>query len=228
MAQLRRHPRAVRRPLQRDRLARRAASIPNSPSLGQAFPLLPANLKPPIPVTNLGAVRLRARHRDLAAEPDRGAGAPRPPRRERRSARLGPGRRDHADPALRRDVLRLGLEGPRRHGVVPPAAADDRLRRGRRRQREPGAGRSSTCTRPTATTCRSGSGSTPSAPRSAGSACSTRRRRSRSQSDIPRAQPDAHRPARRPTPTTTRTPRARRTTSSTAWCPFLAKIKRGR
>jgi hypothetical protein len=27
---------------------------PNSPSLGQAFPLLPANLKPPVPVTNLG------------------------------------------------------------------------------------------------------------------------------------------------------------------------------
>jgi pimeloyl-ACP methyl ester carboxylesterase len=26
---------------------------PNSPSLGQAFPLLPANLKPPVPVTNL-------------------------------------------------------------------------------------------------------------------------------------------------------------------------------
>jgi pimeloyl-ACP methyl ester carboxylesterase len=27
---------------------------PNSPSLGQAFPLLPANLKPPVPVTNIG------------------------------------------------------------------------------------------------------------------------------------------------------------------------------
>jgi hypothetical protein len=27
---------------------------PNSPSLGQAFPLLPANLKPPVPVTNAG------------------------------------------------------------------------------------------------------------------------------------------------------------------------------
>ncbi len=26
---------------------------PNTPSLGQAFPLLPANLKPPVPVTNL-------------------------------------------------------------------------------------------------------------------------------------------------------------------------------
>jgi pimeloyl-ACP methyl ester carboxylesterase len=27
---------------------------PNSPSLGQSFPLLPANLKPPVPVTNVG------------------------------------------------------------------------------------------------------------------------------------------------------------------------------
>jgi pimeloyl-ACP methyl ester carboxylesterase len=27
---------------------------PNSPSLGQSFPLLPANLKPPVPVTNIG------------------------------------------------------------------------------------------------------------------------------------------------------------------------------
>jgi pimeloyl-ACP methyl ester carboxylesterase len=27
---------------------------PNSPSIGQQFPLLPANLKPPVPVTNLG------------------------------------------------------------------------------------------------------------------------------------------------------------------------------
>ena len=66
----------------------------------------PPNLKPPVPVDQPGAVRLRARHRDLAAEPRRRAGAPRPPRRERRSARLGPGRRDHADPALRRHVLR--------------------------------------------------------------------------------------------------------------------------
>ena len=31
-----------------------ALLAPNAPSLGQAFPLLPANLKPPVPVTNLG------------------------------------------------------------------------------------------------------------------------------------------------------------------------------
>jgi pimeloyl-ACP methyl ester carboxylesterase len=31
-----------------------AITDPNSPSVGQAFPLLPANLKPPVPVTNLG------------------------------------------------------------------------------------------------------------------------------------------------------------------------------
>ena len=31
-----------------------AITDPNAPSTGQAFPLLPANLKPPVPVTNLG------------------------------------------------------------------------------------------------------------------------------------------------------------------------------
>ncbi len=31
-----------------------ALLAPNAPSIGQAFPLLPANLKPPVPVTNLG------------------------------------------------------------------------------------------------------------------------------------------------------------------------------
>ena len=40
---------------------------PNSPSLGQAWSVLPANLKPPMPATNRGAVRVRARHGDLAA-----------------------------------------------------------------------------------------------------------------------------------------------------------------
>ena len=58
--------------------------------------------------TNLGPVRLRAGHRDLAAGAGRRAGPPRPPGRERRPARLGPGGRDHADPALREDVRRAG------------------------------------------------------------------------------------------------------------------------
>ena len=74
---------------------------------------------------------------------------------------------------LRRHVLRLGPEGPRRHGLVPPAAPDDRRRRGRRRQRQPGPGGRSASTRRTATTCRGACASTPSAPRSAARACST-------------------------------------------------------
>ena len=53
VAHLRRHPRSVRRPLQRDRLDSARSLDPDAPSLGQALPLLPANLKPPIPVTNL-------------------------------------------------------------------------------------------------------------------------------------------------------------------------------
>ena len=83
---------------------------PDSPSLGQALPLLPANLKPPIRVTNLGQYGYALDTETSPPEPDRRAGAPRPPRRERRSARLGPGGRDHADPALRGDVLRQGLK----------------------------------------------------------------------------------------------------------------------
>ena len=59
-----------RSPASSTRPARLGALLdPDSPSIGQAFPLLPANLKPPIPVDEPRAVRLRARHRDLAAEP---------------------------------------------------------------------------------------------------------------------------------------------------------------
>ena len=111
---------------------------PDARSIGQQFPLLPANLKPPIPVTNVGAVRLRAGHRDLAAQPGGGAGAPRAPGRQRRPARLGPRRRADADSPLRQGVLRLGAAQPGRHGLVPPAAPDDRFRRRGGRQRQPG------------------------------------------------------------------------------------------
>ena len=43
-----------------------ADRAPNAPSLGQAFALLPANLKPPGAGHEPGPVRLRAGHRDLA------------------------------------------------------------------------------------------------------------------------------------------------------------------
>ena len=136
LAGLRRDPGAVHGPLQLHGGARRDPR----PRLAVGRPGVPAPAGEPQaarPGHEPRAVRLRARHRDVAAGAHRGAGAPRPPRRLRHAARLGPGGRDHADPALREDVRRLGPEGPRRHGLVPPAASDDRLRRGRRRQRQP-------------------------------------------------------------------------------------------
>ncbi len=56
---------------------------PNSPSIGQAWPLLPANLKPTDSGHERRPLRLRARHRDLAARPGRGPGPPGPSRGER-------------------------------------------------------------------------------------------------------------------------------------------------
>ena len=41
-------------PVQLDRRARERSPTRTLPSLGQAWPLLPANLKPPVPVTNRG------------------------------------------------------------------------------------------------------------------------------------------------------------------------------
>ena len=81
---------------------------PDAPSLGQAWPLLPANLKPPVPATNLaqygyaldtetsppGLIAAQAHLGHLAASGD-------PRGWDQR-------RRDHADPALRRHVLRAG------------------------------------------------------------------------------------------------------------------------
>ena len=129
------------------------------------------------------------------------------PRGWERAGELTPIRR-YAD-----DVLRLGPEEPRRHRLVPPAAPDDRLGRRGGRQRRTRRRRCSTCTRPTATTCRGSCGSTRSAPRSAASACSTRRTALASQSGIPKRNLKLVDRARRPTRTTTRTRRARRTTS---------------
>ena len=106
---------------------------PNSPSIGQAFRLLPANLKPSIPVTNVGPVRVRPRHRDLAGVAGRGSGASR--RASRRAATRAAGTETgELTPILRfADMfVGLGTAGPRRHRVVPPAATDDRLGRGRR------------------------------------------------------------------------------------------------
>src|SRR5882724_889419 len=99
----------------------------------------PGQPEAPDPGHEPGPVRVRARHGDVAPEPDCGPGAPRSARRERRSTWLGPGGRDNPDPALCADVLRDGSEEPGRHRVVPPATPDHRLGGGRRRKRQPGA-----------------------------------------------------------------------------------------
>ena len=154
LAHLRRHPGAATPASSTPPGRSGASSTRTRPSIGQAWPLLPANLKPPVPVTNAGRVRLRARHRDLAARPHRGAGPPRPPRDQRKPRRLGRRGRAHAAQALRAHVLGLGPEGTRRHRVVSPAAAHDRLGSRGRRQRATRRRRCSTCARRTATTCR--------------------------------------------------------------------------
>ncbi len=109
-------------------------TAPDAPSIGRAWPLLPANLKPPVP-----------RRRTRASTATRSTPRPRRPGLVAAQAHLGRlaasgdprgwerRRRADADQALRDDVLGLGPEGPRRHRLVPPAAADDRL--GRRRGR---------------------------------------------------------------------------------------------
>ncbi len=65
---------------------------PDAPSLGQAFPALPANLKPPVPVTNLALYGYALDTATSSHGAARGAGAPRPASREWRSARVGSGR----------------------------------------------------------------------------------------------------------------------------------------
>ena len=100
---------------------------PDSPSIGQAWPTAARQPEAPDPGHERRGVRLRARHRDLAARPHRGAGPPRPPRDQRKPRRLGQRGRAHAAQALRAHVLGLGPEGTRRDRVVSPAAAYDRL-----------------------------------------------------------------------------------------------------
>ena len=81
---------------------------PNSPSLGQSFPLLPPDLKPPVPATNLGqygyALDVKTSPPSARGRP----GAPRAARGERRPARLGHNRRAHPDPAASRTCSPAG------------------------------------------------------------------------------------------------------------------------
>ena len=153
VAGVRRDPLAVHGPVQHCR----GAGDDHRPECALAGLRLPAAAGEPEaagPADQRGPVRLRARHRDLAARAGRRPGPPRPPRRERQPPRLGAGGRDHPDPPLRQGVRRLGAEEPRRHRLVSPAEADDRRRRGRRRATRTRRSRCSRCGRSTATICR--------------------------------------------------------------------------
>ena len=99
---------------------------PNAPSLGpDSSRCCPADLKPPVPVTQPGPVRLRAQRRHLAAGAGRRPGAPRQGSRgQGPGPRLGRRRRAHADQALRDDVLGLGH---RRTSTAPSGTSPQRL-----------------------------------------------------------------------------------------------------
>ena len=116
-----------------------ALKAPNAPSLAQNFALLPSNLKPPVPATNLAqygyALDTQTSPSSLAlAQGHIGSLA-----HVRLAARLGAGQGHLTDQALRPDVLGRRARGPGRHRVVPPAAAFHRRRRRRQRHRQPGA-----------------------------------------------------------------------------------------
>ena len=84
VADVRRHPGALCGPVQHDRRRSACCSTRTRRRSGQAFPLLPANLKPPVPGHQRRPVRLRAGHRHVAALARRGPGPPRPAGRQRR------------------------------------------------------------------------------------------------------------------------------------------------
>ena len=127
VAGIRRDPRAVRRAVQRDRLAGRADRPRTRPRWVSSSRCCPRDLKPPVPVTNLGqygyALNVGTSPTSLlAAQAHLGRGSQLD---HERPARLGRGRRADADPALRDDVLGHRHQQRRRHRVVLPAAPDD-------------------------------------------------------------------------------------------------------
>ena len=150
-----RRPRAARgrRACSRPPARRWRSRLPDERSTFQDWPLAPAALKPPVPVTNAARVRLRDRHADRAGEPRARPGAPRRTRTRRRPARMERRRRPRV--AAARRARGLGHRPRRRLRLVPPAAGS-RWTRGR----SPAASRtrrsgSSASARPTASSCRS-------------------------------------------------------------------------
>ena len=140
VAQLRGHPGAAGGTLRHGRIGERegGARTPSRSSRAgrscpRTFSLPGASSRPTRQAsaspTDVGPHRPSLRAAQVHAGQLAASGDPRAWERERR---------DHADPALGDDVLRLGPAEPRRHRLVPPAAPDDRLGRGRRRDRQPG------------------------------------------------------------------------------------------
>ncbi len=131
LAGLRRHRRPLRRHLRAPPGRRPRCSDPNAPSLGQTSGLLPADIVPPVPVTNLGQYGYALERRHLAAEPAGGPGAiwaqgSRPPGRS--TAGTAPGALTPID-RFATMFSGDGMHERRRHRVVLPPAPDRRHRR---------------------------------------------------------------------------------------------------
>ena len=185
LAVVRRHRRAVRRPVQLGRLGARADRA-RRPLDRPGLPAAAGRPQAARAGDQRRAVRLRARPRDRAGRTRRRAGAPGPARAGRGAPRVGGRRRADAPAALRRGVLGLGHRGPRRHGLVPPAAAHDRRGRGGRGQREPGPEDARRASRPRRRSSHVGCACTPSPRRSAARGSSTAARTLARQSGIRR------------------------------------------
>jgi pimeloyl-ACP methyl ester carboxylesterase len=178
-----------------------AVMDPNSASLAQSFAFLPANLKPPFPVTNEAQFGYDVDTKTsppnlLAAQVHAGQlAASGDPRGWVRAGAITP---------IERYAEMLSGYGShrRRFGVVPPDATDDRRRRRR----------SSASTRCTVTISAKACASTPSPPRSAARACSLQHRFWLS-SRTSRLRTSRWSTVTTRTHTTTRRPRARTTRS---------------
>ena len=143
-----------------------ALEAPGERSTFQDWPLAPAALKPPVPVTNAAQFGYAIDTQTGPAEPRARPGAPRRTRTRRRPARMERRRRPRV--AAARRARRLGHRPRRRLRVVPPEAALAGRGRGRRRRRESGAAGPRRPRDPPRRSCRS----TRTRRRSARAACS--------------------------------------------------------
>ena len=128
---------------------------PELASLGQASGLLPTDIVPPVPVTNVGQYGYALNVDDLTAKSlgqPRRISAPASSPRGRSTVGTAPGRSPRST-AFATMFSGFGDPERRRHRVVLPPAAHRRHRRGRQRQRQSGAERARRRRRPWATIC---------------------------------------------------------------------------